>query len=119
MICRRYHLYLQGITKNLQGITKNLTVAAILVITVFVLIGVSSLVGSSSKASEDKRYKYYTSVEIRNGDTLWDIASEHMTGEYRNLHEYVGEIKALNGLQSDSIRSGQSLVIPYYSAELK
>lgn len=112
MICRRYHL-------SLQGLIKNLTVAAVLAVTVFVLVGISSLVGSSSEASEDKRYKYYTSVEIRNGDTLWDIAYEHMTGEYRSLQEYVGEIKALNGLQSDSIRSGQSLVIPYYSTELK
>lgn len=112
MVCRRYHLYVQRFMQHLM-------IAAILIVTICILIVLGSFLGSSSKASSDKNYKYYTRVEIKNGDTLWDIASEHITEEYSSLQEYVAEVKALNGLQGDSIRAGQSLIIPYYSEEWK
>ena len=73
---------------------------------------------SKSKATDEViSFKYYTSVEVEYGDTLWGIASNYMTEEYRSLQDYIEEIKTLNGLQSDMIRSGQFLVIPYYSSE--
>lgn len=112
MACRRYYL-------NVQRFIQPFTIAVVLALTICILIGLGTLLGSSSKASDDKNYKYYTCVEIKNGDTLWDIASEHITKEYGSLQEYVAEVKALNGLQSDNIRSGQSLIIPYYSDEWK
>lgn len=112
MACRKYNLIMERIVQHI------LIVAALL-LAVCALIGFGSFLGSSSQASHDTNYKYYTSVQVRNGDTLWDIASEHITEEYSSLQEYVTEVKALNGLQSDSIKSGQSLVIPYYSEEIK
>ena len=50
-----------------------------------VLLG-SSLSGSrESKASDEaQNCKYYTSVRIEEGDSLWDIAEEYMTEEYEN-----------------------------------
>jgi len=73
---------------------------------------------SRSKASEHvDSYKYYTSLEIKSGDTLWGIASEYGTDGYNNLQEYVEEVKSLNDLKGDTIHSGQFLIIPYYSYE--
>lgn len=118
MICRRYQLIAQRIIRHLTTI-QNFTMISIILLTVCGLIGLGTFLGSSSKASNDNRYKYYTSVEIKNGDTLWDIASEYITEEYDSPQEYVAEVKSLNGMQGDSIRSGQFLIVPYYSPEIK
>ncbi len=66
------------------------------------------------KAGEGQGYKSFTSIEIQSGDSLWSIASEHMTEEYGSIQEYMKEIKSLNGLRGDEIHAGKFLVIPYY-----
>lgn len=89
-------------------------------ILVYVFVGSSIFFVSKSKAADDiNSYKYYTSVRVEYGDTLWGIASNYRTEEYHSLQDYIDEIKALNGLQSDMIRSGQFLIIPYYSSDSK
>lgn len=55
--------------------------------------------------------RYYKSIQIQSGDTLWDIAEEHMTSEYSSTGEYVSELKEINALNSDHIQSGQHLII--------
>ena len=42
-----------------------------------------------------------------------------MTPEYGSVQEYVDEIKAVNDLGDDEIHSGQYLMIPYFSSEMK
>lgn len=118
IIDRRYQPIIQRIIQSLT-IIRHFTIIAILALSICSLIGLGTLFGSSSKASNENNYKYYTSIEIKNGDTLWNIASEYITEEYASLQEYVTEVKCLNGMQGDSIRSGQFLIIPYYSSELK
>ncbi len=61
------------------------------------------------------RYKYYTSIYVSQGDSLWSIASEHWTKEYSDIGAYIKEIKQLNRISSDTIQSGTYLCIPYYS----
>ena len=61
--------------------------------------------------------KYYTTVEVSPGDTLWSIAEAHMDSHYRNVRTYVYEIAGINHLQDDFLTAGQKLCIPYYSAE--
>ena len=71
-------------------------------------------------ASSDMTYKYYTSVAIEPGDSIWKIASEYKTEECGDMEDYVKEICKLNHIGStDDIHSGQYLTIPYYSEEFK
>lgn len=97
---------------------RNLLLFLITLVTIitssFLISGLISS-GSSRAAGQDRSYKYYTSLEIQEGDTLWEIASEHITEEYASVTEYVNEIKVLNHLGDDSIHAGQYLTIPYYS----
>lgn len=65
------------------------------------------------------RYKYYTSIEIEDGSTLWEIAHKYMTEEYESPEAYIQEIKQINHLDSDVIYEGSYLCIPYYSSEYK
>lgn len=64
-------------------------------------------------------YKYYTNLKVARGETLWDIAHEHMTDDYDSVNDYINEVRQLNSIIDDSIYYGQQLVIPYYSAEEK
>lgn len=83
-----------------------------------VLVGSSISASGRSKASDDQvSFKYYTSIEIEQGDSLWTIACEHMSHEYASVQDYIDEVKVLNNLKSDDIHSGQYLTIPYYSSE--
>ena len=78
---------------------------------VMVVAFLSSFTANASESEET--YKYYTSVEIQSGESLWTIASEHMTPEYHNEQAYINEVMNLNHLTSDTIHAGQHLTIPY------
>lgn len=93
-----------------------LTVSMAVVILASVLI-----ISFSAQASDKSRpasYKYYTSIQIEQGDTLWSIANENMDpAHYESAAAYVNEIKIMNSLTSDKIVAGNYLIIPYYSTE--
>ncbi len=106
-----------------RGVEVHQKILLALLTTIFVLL--CMLIGSSiassgqSNAAQSASYKYYTSIEIEKGDTLWNIAEEYITPEYGSVQKYVDEIKDLNNLGDDEIHSGQYLMIPYFSSEQK
>jgi len=59
--------------------------------------------------------KYYKTITIQSGDTLWDIAKEYKAGNYQTTKEYVNELKEMNNLNTDNITSGQKLVVAYFA----
>lgn len=60
-------------------------------------------------------YKYYTSYEIREGDSLWSIAEEYRDAAAQSVRGYIDEVCAINHLSSEEIRAGETICIPYYS----
>lgn len=93
-----------------------LAVTALLIITA-IIIGNSISGLAKPSVSESPSYKYYTSITIEKGDTLWSIASEYMTSEYHGIEEYIMEVRSLNHLYGDGIYAGEHLTIPYYSQQ--
>jgi len=61
--------------------------------------------------------KYYTSIQIESGDTLWAIANEYITDEYTDMNEYIREVCSINHISEDEIHAGQYIVVPYYAAD--
>ena len=61
--------------------------------------------------------KYYTSIQIQSGDTLWAIASEYITDDYTDMNEYMNEICSINHISRDEIKAGKYLVVPYYAVQ--
>lgn len=59
--------------------------------------------------------KYYKTITIEPGDTLWNIAQQYKSGDYRSTKDYVDELLSMNGLHSDEITSGQKLVVAYFA----
>ena len=77
---------------------------------ILVLLGTSV---ASAKDIDNSKPKYYTSITIESGDTLWSIAEKYMYDEYDSVEEYVNEIIKINGLKSDTLYAGNNLVIVY------
>ena len=96
----------------------------ILFATLFIITIGSVVCGSIFSAAKDPatdipQYKYYKSITIEQGDSLWSIAEEYCTNAYEDNHEYVNELIQLNGLTSETIHEGQHLVVAYYDAEIR
>ncbi len=75
------------------------------------------LAGSSIRtlASEGNTpvQKYYTSIRVKKGDTLWKIADSYAGGMSKK--EYIREVCRLNHINADDIlRSGDYIVVMYY-----
>lgn len=59
--------------------------------------------------------KYYKSITIEQGDTLWDIAEEYMTDDYDSIDEYVSALKHMNNMSGDKILAGDTLLVVYHA----
>ncbi len=75
------------------------------------------ILSSAKDQNTPVSYKYYGSIVVENGDSLWSIAKEHMGTQYESERDYVKEVMQMNSLTGDKIVAGQHLVIPYYSTE--
>ena len=86
-----------------------------------ILIASISFLSLSTEANDMEHqpsYKYYKSIEISKGDTLWSIAHDNFDAEhYKDINDYVAEVKKLNALTSDNIVIGSYIIVPYYSNE--
>ena len=96
-------------------------ILALTLIAVFGIgFGFGTLMTRAEEPGHPQAYKYYTNIKIESGDTLWDIAGEYMDREYYETRsDYIDEVIAINGLTSDKLISGKSLIVPYYSEEYK
>lgn len=66
-----------------------------------------------AKDSQEGAQRYYKSVRIEQGDSLWSLAREY--GDSRMpASEYVEELRNMNGLTSDTIHWGQYLTVLYF-----
>jgi nucleoid-associated protein YgaU len=55
--------------------------------------------------------QHYTTVTVRSGDTLWNIAAAH-TGNAGDVQETIDRINEVNHLTTASIQPGEHLRIP-------
>lgn len=71
---------------------------------------------SAQKASEKQSLcKYYKSIEVASGDTLWTIADKYFTSEYDSKAEYIEEVLEINQMDSTDLYADQKLIVPYYA----
>lgn len=72
--------------------------------------------GTIAQADEipSGREKYFTSIQIENGDSLWSIAETYISPEYESISDYVEELKSMNGMTDSRIYAGDYLTIAYY-----
>lgn len=94
---------------------KNIGIAAIVLCLLLIILSAILIPATVTAKRNVDREKNIISVQIESGDTLWSIAQEYITDEYRNINAYIKEIKDVNNLSSDTIHAGNYLIIPYYN----
>jgi len=76
--------------------------------------------GCFSKAkAADNYYKYFKSVTVQSGETLYDYADQYADFHYDSAEEYIKEVAKINKINPDKIIAGNNIIVPYYSLELK
>lgn len=79
--------------------------------------------GFKAKAQSNEvtaSYKYYKSITIDGGDTIWDFAALYANTDFYDSYDcYIKEVMEINHLKSEQIISGQNIIVPYYSSEFK
>ena len=69
---------------------------------------------ASSGYGRENEHKYYKSIELEYGDTLWDIAMEYRDSHYDSIQDYIRELKEINNLLTDDIHADRYLTVVYY-----
>lgn len=85
-------------------------------LSVLLAVSVCGFLSSAKTGPEAQApHKYYTSIVIEPGETLWSLAETYMGEQYETREAYVREVKRINALPNDTILSGQHLIVPYYA----
>ena len=75
-----------------------LTMIATVCVIIFCAVSYQGIRSLASSGEEQLKFKYYT--------------------QYKDKKEYIDEVQSINHLaEEDSIRAGQTLIVPYYSYE--
>ena len=106
----------EAVVRRQKGL---LAIAIILLVTLGILLGTSMNTLASSEKDISTYNKYYTSIRIESGDTLWNIADEYVKGFNLSKHDYITDVCQINGISEDKIQAGDYIVVPYYSQEVK
>ncbi|WP_304509020.1 LysM peptidoglycan-binding domain-containing protein [Anaerotignum sp.] len=82
---------------------------------VFLLLVLGFIIGVGTFAMGAQSMRemevYYECVLIHSGDTLWGIAQEYK-GESQDIEHMVYDIMKVNGMCSENIKAGESLIVP-------
>lgn len=89
-----------------------------LMLVLFFALSYHVLISQANTGMEDISYKYFTSVQIQAGDTLWSLADRYADEmHYASQEQYITEVMEINHLTDEAIYAGNYLIVPYYSAE--
>lgn len=115
-ISRRANESLSRRARAVQLQKQVIALIGIIVVSILILLG-SSISAFASARSRENLHKYYTSIQVKSGDTLWDIAGQYAVKDVMSRQDFIDEVSRLNGLSDGLIHSGDYIVITYYSAE--
>lgn len=107
--------------KRTRQIYHRLIGSACLILIIAAICSINFFIINAKASSEEEviTYKYYTSITIQSGETLWDIATVYRSDDISSVQKYIDEVKSINHLKNDKIYAGEHLIIPYYSCEYK
>ena len=98
--------------KNIYSI---IPVAIVLVMLILILVFSFTLKTNAKENKKNNKVKCYSSILIEDGDTLWSFAEEYKPSDSISTKSYIKEIKAINSLSSDTIHSGNYIIVYYYN----
>ncbi len=95
---------------------RRIAIGTLSVLLVLLFVFSFNSIAQATEELPETTYKYFTYHTVDKGDTLWSMAEEYIDYDYyKNIHEYVSEVKEINHMNDDTVRIGQTIVIPYFS----
>lgn len=88
----------------------------IIIVTVVLVIICSTFISINAKGSDTTGSKYFTTIKIEDGDSLWSIANTYCSSGYNDYNEYIDEVKSINNMSDDVVKKGSYIVVPYYKS---
>lgn len=114
---REFRKYARVLRLRKERRRKCLTLA-VAVFAAFCMVLVCTISYNSISSNANNGFKYYTSIIVEAGESLWDIADGYMDGHYDSRDSYIAEVRSINHLdENGTIIAGQTLIVPYYSPE--
>jgi len=83
---------------------------------IIILFSIMSLLSGFSGFEKYKDIVEYETVNVIQGDTLWNIAKENIS-EKEDIRDYIYMIRKVNNLESANIHPGDKLLLPIYKKE--
>jgi hypothetical protein len=115
----------EGIVMKEKSIRKNNTrrnrnklsiLAAFVCSLIIVTFMAGALINFKADAHEsDMQNKYYQSIRIEKGDSLWSIANRYRDPEHVTINQYMDELRTINDLDSDVLIAGNYLSVVCYA----
>lgn len=97
-----------------DGNQKNWIGTIVILLLIACIFTGGTMIAGAYAGKDDKKQKYYESICIQDGDTLWSIADQYISEEYGNKDQYIRELMQINGLKTDYLQSGNYLTVAYY-----
>ena len=114
---RELRKYMRALRLRRERRRKCLTLA-VAAFAAFCMVLVCTISYNSISSNANDGFKYYTSVIVEAGESLWDIADDYMDGHYDSKNSYIAEVRNINHLdENGTVMAGQTLIVPYYSSE--
>ena len=84
-----------------------------------IITGPKNTKAALSVPISDKTEARYTEHYVVCGESLWSIAETYMDDytPYKDIREYVYQLKNLNKLNSDKIQVGKCILVPYWTSK--
>ena len=101
-------------TKKRRQVQIITSMVGVVLLTVFALSMSAGEINAESDLTQHT-YKYFTTVYVEAGDSLWSIANEYATEEYADLDMYIKEVRQINDLKGMQLQHGSYICVPYYS----
>lgn len=104
------------IQKRALIIRRRRVLTILVLVSIILFSGICAYHGVSESKAACPMSISVASIEVTGNDTLWSIAKENFNPEHGTFRDYIQEIKECNGLMSDTIHAGSSLLIPIYTS---
>ena len=90
-----------------------------LVVSLFIILAFFLWSTKSMASNEEPLFKYYKSVQIHTGDTLYDLSALYVNPEMNDVESFIAEVRYINNLEEDSyLYEGNYIIVPYYATSV-
>ena len=80
---------------------KKYLIALVMIVMIMSCFFGKTLVMANEDEDDAVYNRYYTTIEVEKGDTLWSVAKTYYHHSGMSVREYVYELKLINGMVSD------------------